>query len=277
MVVYPEHVPNGSAFWTMSRSFLFNPVFNNPVLLTIKSAQKCMPNGNKCQNAHTNWFNNPVDSVIRTISWGTKVRDLIARNDCNYSCKFCLICHSSVILYFDFGYEAYLHLYIDPGLEAYLCLYWGFLSGLEAYLCLYWGFLSGLEAYLCLYWGFLSGLEAYLCLYWGFLSGFEAYLHLYWGFLSGLDASVAFWAPFSPFSSPSLSSSAPSANQESRPARARPSQILAGIRRAFPPGGVTKRRVPPVGHRGYARHQPPDWSGRWRPPWLGTGEQYWTS
>ena len=41
-----------------------------------------MPNGNKCQNSDTNWFNNPVDSVIRTISWATKVCGLV-RNQCN--------------------------------------------------------------------------------------------------------------------------------------------------------------------------------------------------
>ena len=42
-----------------------------------------MPNGNKCQNSFTNCFNNPVDSVIRTISWGTKVCGLV-RNNCIY-------------------------------------------------------------------------------------------------------------------------------------------------------------------------------------------------
>ena len=38
-----------------------------------KSAYKLMPNKNKRQNSYTNWFNNPVDSVISTISWGMKV------------------------------------------------------------------------------------------------------------------------------------------------------------------------------------------------------------
>ena len=38
-----------------------------------------MPNFVK--NFYTNWFNNPADSVNRTISWGTKVCGLV-RNDC---------------------------------------------------------------------------------------------------------------------------------------------------------------------------------------------------
>ena len=40
-----------------------------------------MQNENKCQNSYINWLNNPVDSVIRMICWGTKVCGL-GRNDC---------------------------------------------------------------------------------------------------------------------------------------------------------------------------------------------------
>ena len=40
-----------------------------------------MQNGNKCKNSCKSWLNNPVDSVIRTISWGTKVCGLV-RNHC---------------------------------------------------------------------------------------------------------------------------------------------------------------------------------------------------
>ena len=39
-----------------------------------------MPNGNDRQNSYTNFFNNPVDSVICTISWGTKVCGLERNN-----------------------------------------------------------------------------------------------------------------------------------------------------------------------------------------------------
>ena len=51
---------------TVFKRFI-NRVFNNPVLST-NPHKNVMPNGNKCQISCANWFNNPVDSVIRTIS-----------------------------------------------------------------------------------------------------------------------------------------------------------------------------------------------------------------
>ena len=58
-----------------NQSFLINPIFDNPVL------QIWTKINTKCKNSYKKWFNNPVDSVIRTISWGMNVCGLV-RNYC---------------------------------------------------------------------------------------------------------------------------------------------------------------------------------------------------